>query len=124
MLRARSQLDAEGVEELEHGVVAGLGAGGECLVETFAAEASVRGELGHSAGLRHVPDGREEDVGVRILEGSADILGNRLLALEVVGRVEGSVSTHAYSLSSFPARAMARLMSRACVDLSPPARRR
>jgi len=51
------ELDAESMKELEHRVVAWLGAGCERLVKTLAPKTSIFGELCHATGASHITNG-------------------------------------------------------------------
>jgi hypothetical protein len=74
--RLQHHLHAEALQDLEHGVVARLGAGREGLVEALAAEAAARGDAGDAAGLGDLADRGEEDIRVAVLERGGEMAEN------------------------------------------------
>jgi len=83
------QFDAQRVQQLEHGVVAWLGAGRQCLVQAFATHPGILGKLGHASGAGHVAHRSQEDIGVGVFQCGGDVFRDGFLAVELVGGVEG-----------------------------------
>ena len=55
------------------------------LVEALAPEPRILRDLRHAARLRHVAEGGEEDIGVRVFGRGREVFGDDLVIVEIIG---------------------------------------
>ena len=77
------------MKQLEHCLIAGLGARRQSLVEALAANAGIPGELRHATSAREVSNRSKEYVRVGVFQGGGKVLGDGLFSIEIISGVEG-----------------------------------
>ena len=76
------------MQQLEHRVITRLGAGRECLVQTFAPEAGIFGKLCHAAGACDITHGGQKHRGVGVFKRGSNVFRDGVLVIEVISGVE------------------------------------
>ena len=84
------EFDTQSMKQLQHRVIAWLGAGRQCFVKALATQARIFGELRHATRARHITHGGQEHVGIWVFQCSGYIFCNGFFIIEVIGSIESS----------------------------------
>src|SRR5450756_890181 len=94
------------MEQLEHCVVAWLGAGRKCFVKALTPKSRIFGELRHATGAGHVTYSGQKYIGIGIFQCGGYVFRDGFFIIEVIGSIERGEFSQGDSLSKARAISM------------------